>query len=403
MNQYHLLILLGSLAILAFIYDIIARKTRIPTVLFLLGTGMILRIVLIRFGIAVPSLHGFLQILGSIGLIFIVFEGALDIQMTKAGRGLMLKAFVSALALLLLTAWAISGLYHFLADAPWHQAWLNAAPLAVISSAIAIPSSQGLDGHRREFVVYESTFSDILGILVFNFILAHEVVNSAALSSLAVDMLWVSLISVAATAFLLYLVAKTQTSNKYTLLFALLVIAYALGKLAHLPTLLLVFVLGICLNNSGILPMPFRKSDSASRRLRHELRLLKRLTGEGSFFLRTYFFVVFGFSISIASLASWRTLLFGGLVLSILILVRGLFLWGLLRRVPVPEVFLAPRGLITILLFFSIPSSQLIPDLGQDVILVVILGSTLLMALGLQWHGFQEGQKARLAYAEVLE
>ena len=44
---------------------------------------------------------------------------------------------------------------------------LAAIPFAVISSAVAIPSSAGLADRVREFVIYESSLSDILGVLVF--------------------------------------------------------------------------------------------------------------------------------------------------------------------------------------------------------------------------------------------
>ena len=40
-------------------------------------------------------------------------------------------------------------------------------PLSVLSSAIIIPSLEGLSEYKKEFMIYESTFSDILGIVAF--------------------------------------------------------------------------------------------------------------------------------------------------------------------------------------------------------------------------------------------
>ena len=48
---------------------------------------------------------------------------------------------------------------------------IYAIPLSIMSSAIIIPSVGGLMGQKKEFMVYESTFSDILGIMFFYFMI----------------------------------------------------------------------------------------------------------------------------------------------------------------------------------------------------------------------------------------
>ena len=48
-----------------------------------------------------------------------------------------------------------------------------------------------------------------------------------------------------------------------------------------------------------------------------------------------------------------------------------------------PAIYVAPRGLITILLFFAIPTSQLLPNFNPSILLIVILGSNLIMTYGL--------------------
>ena len=48
--------------------------------------------------------------------------------------------------------------------------WLNAAVYGIplsITGAIIIPSVGGFESKAREFMVYESTFSDIFGIMAF--------------------------------------------------------------------------------------------------------------------------------------------------------------------------------------------------------------------------------------------
>ena len=60
---------------------------------------------------------------------------------------------------------------------------IYATPLSIISSAVAIPSSAGLREQEKEFVVYESTFSDILGIMVFNYAIRQFETNQALVSA----------------------------------------------------------------------------------------------------------------------------------------------------------------------------------------------------------------------------
>ena len=48
---------------------------------------------------------------------------------------------------------------------------LYGVPLSIISSAIIIPSIQGFNEKKKSFLIYESTFSDVLGLLMFSVII----------------------------------------------------------------------------------------------------------------------------------------------------------------------------------------------------------------------------------------
>src|SRR3989338_5067264 len=56
----------------------------------------------------------------------------------------------------------------------FYTALVYAIPLSIMSSSIIIPSVGRLTGKKREFMVYESTFSDILGIMVFYFMIGAD-------------------------------------------------------------------------------------------------------------------------------------------------------------------------------------------------------------------------------------
>ncbi|MCA1742128.1 MAG: hypothetical protein LC630_06650 [Bacteroidales bacterium] len=63
-------------------------------------------------------------------------------------------------------------------------------------------------------------------------------------------------------------------------------------------------------------------------------------------------------------------------------MIRWLFLWFVLKEKSPTLVLFAPRGLITILLFISIPSVFIIPEVNTEVITLVILMTMLVMMLG---------------------
>jgi potassium/hydrogen antiporter len=109
--------------------------------------------------------------LGTVGLILIVLEGTLELELSQAKLPIIKKTFWAAFYQLFFSVGLIAFLFTTVLQCSVLQALINATPFAVVSSAIAIPSAEGLSAHRREFIIYESTFSDILGIMLFNLLL----------------------------------------------------------------------------------------------------------------------------------------------------------------------------------------------------------------------------------------
>ena len=172
MNTLIILFVFPLLIIFSYLFDAFARKTKFPAVILLMFTGIIIR--------AITSANdydelGFLDdlipVLGTVGLILIVLEGALELEIKKEKLSLILKGFFAALIILILNIVALQWVFLHFFGMNTQLAILSAIPLAIISSAVAIPSAAGLLNQEREFVVYESTFSDILGIMIFNYAL----------------------------------------------------------------------------------------------------------------------------------------------------------------------------------------------------------------------------------------
>ena len=181
MSSYSILIGLSLAVILSYVFNLASRATRIPSVLLLLLTGIGLRQWAEYQGIDFHVPKTLLEIFGIIGLIMIVLEGALDLRLSRDKVALIRRSFFAAALMLVAQAAAIGGLLHWWLGASWQTCLLNAVPLVVISSAIAIPSVASLTGEKQEFIVYESTFSDILGIMLFNFVDQEDFYQSQGL------------------------------------------------------------------------------------------------------------------------------------------------------------------------------------------------------------------------------
>jgi hypothetical protein len=70
----------------------------------------------------------------------------------------------------------------------------------------------------------------------------------------------------------------------------------------------------------------------------------------------------------------------------VIILFRLFFLRFFLKITSAPLTLIAPRGLITILLYYSIPEQQRIENLSEGVLFLVIVFTGIMMTIGLMLH-----------------
>ena len=104
---------------------------------------------------------------GTIGLILIVLEAAIELEIKKDKMAIITKGFLAALVILVVNIILVSVFFEKVIGLSYPTSVIYAIPLSIISSAVAIPSATGLITKNKEFIVYESTFSDILGIMIF--------------------------------------------------------------------------------------------------------------------------------------------------------------------------------------------------------------------------------------------
>ncbi len=387
MNSYAILIGLSLAVILSYLFNLASRATRVPSVLLLLLTGIGLRQWAEYQDVNIHVPKTLLEIFGIIGLIMIVLEGALDLRLSRDKVPLIRRSFLAALVMLMAQAAAIGGLLHLWLGASWQSSLLNAVPLVVISSAIAIPSVANLTGDKQEFIVYESTFSDILGIMLFNFVDQEDFLQGHSLLTFGRGVVLIVLVAIVSTALLSFLLGRLREHVKFFLLFSFLILIYSLAKQLHLSSLLLVLAFGLAVNNADLLLGWVRERTNwrgfTAEDLAPDLHQLKNITAESAFLIRTFFFLLFGYSITLANLISWQLLGQGVLIVAVLTGLRFLYLRYVARTDLLPELFIAPKGLITVLLFYSIPAQHVLGDVSENILFVVILLTSILMMVGL--------------------
>ncbi|MCB0478958.1 MAG: cation:proton antiporter [Crocinitomicaceae bacterium] len=393
MDPFVIIIFFSSVIIISFFCNILAKKTNIPSVLMLIGVGLLVQPIISWTHVDIPEFQELemLKILGNAGLVMIVLEGALDLELTKEKKGMIINSFLVALIALAGSTVAIASIIYWIygiinPTVQFYDCLIYGIPLSIMSSAIIIPSVGGLSGDKKEFMVYESTFSDILGIMLFYFMVGNEEEAPYSVAAEVVLNIAATVVVSAIVAYgLVYIFQKLRTQVKLFLIIAVLMLMFSLGKLFHLSALLIILAFGLVLRNPSIFfrgPLEKYVDKEKVKPIMHDFHIL---TLESAFVIRTFFFVLFGMFITLSTLFNWDVLTISVSIVASLYIVRWIVLKAILKTKIRPELWIAPRGLITILLFFGIAShpSHVIADFNPGILLFVILITSLIMSVAL--------------------
>lgn len=377
-----IIITICTLLLIAYVFSITAPRTRIPSVILLLLLGWIVRQAADFLELDIPRLTPLLPILGTIGLVLIVLEGSLELELDKSKTPIIKRSFVVALIPILVLGITLAYLFQYVSEASLRVSLINAIPLCVISSAIAIPSAKNLSPANKEFSVYESTLSDILGVLFFNFMALNTVIDMAAFLHFGLQLLIMILVSFVSTIGLSYLLSRIDHHVKHTPIILLLILIFAVSEVYHLPALIFIVIFGLFMGNFDQLKRFKWAQQFRADELDKEVSKFKEITMEAAFVVRALFFLLFGYLIETAEILNPETSVWAVGIVALIFLFRAvqLKLYGLKLR---PLVFLAPRGLITILLFFTIPVGSTISVVNKSLIMQVIVLSALVMMVGM--------------------
>ena len=383
--NYVVIVTICALLLLAYAFTVSSNKTQIPSVILLILMGWLVKQGTFFLDIIIPDLNPLLPFFGTVGLILIVLEGSLELQLTKRKLPFIGKTVVTAIVPLVITTFAIGHFFYYFLDADYKQGLINAIPLCIISSAIAISSVGNLSVFNKEFAIYESSLSDIIGVLFFNFLVLNEVINIETLGNFGLQILIMLVISFIATAFLAFLLSRIDHHVKFAPIVLLIILIYAVSEIYHLPALIFIMIFGLIMGNFDELDRFKWIHYLKPRTLDKEVLKFKELTIEAAFLVRSLFFILFGFLIKTEDVLNPHTFELALGIVVLIYLVRAIQL-KIYKVKLMPLLFVAPRGLITILLFIGIPSALKIDLVNNALIIQVIVLTAFIMMLGLMFN-----------------
>lgn len=354
MDEIQIFGLISGLLVLAFVANRLFRITRIPDLVVLLVTGLVLGPVL--KWIDPEQFRTFTQLLGSLALILILFEGGMELNLREGLRhfpGGVLLAFLGYG----LAFGAVAATAHWSLALAWRPALLLGAVFGCTSSTIVMPVLQQLNVREplRVVLLLESALGDVIGVLAVSSLL-HGPVTGAKLSGFMSGFarqgtiaILVGVASGLAWWWLWPKVASQKFSN--TVAFGIVLGIYSATHALGGTGLLAVLAFGLVLGN-----LPGRVE------IKQEEVQFLTFHSELSFLVRSFFFVLLGVVVEFVGRQY---------VLPILAIVASLFLSRFLAvqisRVALKElthsereiVFLMmPRGLITAVLAVQVVQSS---------------------------------------------
>ncbi|MFZ0663577.1 MAG: cation:proton antiporter [Acidobacteriaceae bacterium] len=361
--------LLGGLLVLAFVANRLSRRTRVPDVIVLLVSGIVLGPVL--HVIQAARFPHVIRGVGTLALILILFAAGLELDLRRAWRQFISGTVLAVLSYGLTMAGVELFCSHVL-GMPRMASLLVAASLACMSGSIVLPILDQLDlGHDlKTTLVIEASFGDGLGALVVGVLLGLLGGGTAAttsggaifggmVASFAFRFVLASVIAIVAG--FLWARLLPHISNKqfwHVLTFAAVLIVYSGTHAAGGSDLFAVIVFGATLA-SLLGPQSFMQDFGFEVRATDQSSQIHSFHSELAFLVRSFFFVLLGAMIQFKGL---RVQLLPSLgILCVFLVARYLavsgsrIVWrGTSARARELASLLIPRGLITAVLALEV-------------------------------------------------
>ncbi|GAB2561040.1 sodium:proton exchanger [Spirosoma aerophilum] len=383
MDSSILIIVLSLSVLISYAFDLFSSRFKTPSVLLLLLLGMLTRQGTQYADVQVPYVNAILPTLGTLGLILIVLEGGLDLELHADRLSVLRRTLLASLLSIMGGTLLMAGMLYLLLNDSFYHCLIAALPFSIISSTVTVQRVDQLSANQKEYGVYESAFASILGIMAYNFLLLSRGSVLSAVWLFTRDTLLMALISLGCCFLLLYLIGRINHRIKFLPIISVLFLVYAIAEINHLSSLLLILIFGLFLNNTELFIRGRLSLILKNDLFEKELDQLKNLTAEGSFVVRTFFYLILGYAVVPGNLLDADALIVSALFMIVIIGWRWVTLrltyWG----TPGPLLWIAPRGLITILLYLNIPEDLRLQGFREGIPILLVTLSYVVVMMGI--------------------
>ncbi|QMW00139.1 sodium:proton exchanger [Spirosoma foliorum] len=383
MDSSILIIVLSLSVLISYAFDLFSSRFKTPSVLLLLLLGMLTRQATEYFKVQVPYVNTILPTLGTLGLILIVLEGGLDLELHTDRLSSIRRTLLSSLMAIIGGTLIMAGMLYLLLNDSFYHCLIAALPFSIVSSSVTVQSVTNLTGGQREFAVYESAYASILGIMAYNFLLLSRGSVLGAIWSFTRDTLAMAIISLGCCFLLLYLIGRINHRIKFLPIISVLFLVYALAEINHMSSLLLILIFGLFLNNTDLFIRGRLSQILKNDLFEKELDQLKNLTAEGAFVVRTFFYLILGYAAVPHDLVEMDALIVSVLFVVVIFFWRWVTLRLTYSGPLIPLLWIAPRGLITILLYLNIPEDLRLVGFREGIPTLVVVLSSVATMVGL--------------------
>src|SRR4030043_410000 len=379
---------IGILLIIGFLADYLFRKTRFPDILILIALGYLIGPV---FHIINPSeIAPASQIIASLALVVILFNGGLDLEFAKVLSSAPRALFLVFTGIVLSVASTAAFVYYLM-----HWGFMDSLLLGAIvggtSPSIVLPliSRAKVPGEISSILSLESAFNGALVIVVALVILetisTGQTGNAALMVAerITLQIFLGGLIGVIVGVVWLWVLTLLEGETYDDILtLAIAFLLYFIVESMGGSGVIFALTFGLMLGNG----MQVAKFLGIKRTVViHEL--MKKFTSQMSFLIKTFFFVYLGLMITFAQ----HGLILAGVAISlVLLLVR--YIVVLLTSIR-SDVLLANKGLLTtmlprglsaavvaeIVVVSGIPNASIYPG----IIMIVIVTTVIISAIGI--------------------
>ena len=394
--------LIGLVILIGLAGEVFFKKTGIPSVLFLIGLGVLFGPILkLADATDVSTLAPYF---GTIALLIILFDAGLNLQLVKVLREAPV-ALLFTMAVFALTTLVSAAFYALILQGTWLNGLLLGAILGGTTGAIVIPVVSQLPSLREPTKVMlslESAFTDVFVVVIALAImgmLTRPGMQGNMISGIVYAFLNALLLAAIAGTLWARLLAWLQgQALSYMLTLAAILLLYVIAEWWGANGAITILCFGLVLANMQSLvrglAMPLRRLigielDQAQFALD---TFLKRLNEELSFLVRTFFYVLLGLIFDFSAM-TWKVAL-GGIVLFLLALGvrwavtegfgRAWCQWTDTEKRLITAIL--PRGLAAAVMAFlpaiaGIRGTEMFPMYALTVIALSVLYMTIKLAL----------------------